>query len=85
MTKQDKVSVNDVYRLCNEKRWYTCGSNEEYEKMFQIIRDGKPLNEVAADIYEHSEIAKCGNLAIVLDELKKISVRQKTKNHDLAR
>ena len=85
MIKQDKVSVDDVYHLCNEKRWYTRGSNEEYERMFQMIRDGKPLNEVATDIYEHSEIAKCGNLKIVLDELKKISVRQKTKNRNLAR
>lgn len=51
--------------ICIEHNWYTRGTNEEYGRLFRRLydKDGFPVNltteklaEIAADIWEHSEI-----------------------------
>lgn len=51
--------------VCIKNDWYTCGTNEEYGRLFARLHDadGCPANmtteklaEIATDIWEHSEI-----------------------------
>ena len=32
-----KLTTMDMYELCNEKQWFTCGTNSQYEKMFDYV------------------------------------------------
>lgn len=43
-------NVDICYALCNRYDWFTCGSNDQYEKMFLLARNGK-LHEVAVAIW----------------------------------
>lgn len=46
-----RVSVEDVYTLCNEKQYFTCGTNRQYERMFDMVRNGDPLPYIAQAIW----------------------------------
>ena len=41
-----KVSI-DAVRLCMRKQWFTNGDTYQYETMQQMIRDDKPLHDIA--------------------------------------
>lgn len=43
--------VMEIYRLCNVNDWFTCGTNRQYERMFQMVREGKPIHEIALAIW----------------------------------
>ena len=57
----------NLRNLCIRKNWYTCGSNEEYLKLFgRLSEDGmaavitpEKLAEIAEDIYRHSCADDC--------------------------
>lgn len=36
-----KLTTMDVYGLCNKHQWFTCGSVNQYEKMFDYVRDNE--------------------------------------------
>lgn len=48
-----------VQQCCIENGWYTRGTNAEYEKMLDYVRESKPtisnVFTVAKDIYSHSD------------------------------
>lgn len=48
-----------VRQCCIDNKWYTCGTNEEYSRMLDYVRDSKPilsnLFTVAKDIFDHSD------------------------------
>ena len=51
------ISSSALYRLCNVKNWYTCGSNPEYELMFGKAKGNMTTDKMVAlaeDIIEHS-------------------------------
>lgn len=33
----EKLTTMDMYELCNENQWFTCGTNIQYEKMFKFV------------------------------------------------
>jgi len=41
----------DVRALCIEHRWFTNGDNEQFEKLYDMIREGASLDEVALVIW----------------------------------
>lgn len=45
----------EIYRLCNEKDYFTCGSSSQYNKMFDMARKGKPAHDIALAIWLCSE------------------------------
>lgn len=45
------LDIDKVYALCNKLRWFTSGSVEQYEKMFNMIRAGYGVEKVAVAIY----------------------------------
>lgn len=57
ITETRIINHTDLYRLCNAKDWYTCGTNAEYELMFK--KTARPMTtenlvELAKDIVEHT-------------------------------
>lgn len=53
-----KFSVTDTESLrmaCIRKNWFTCGTCEQYDRMFAMNREKRPLEEVALVIWLCSE------------------------------
>lgn len=46
-----KVTFNALYALCNKLNWFTGGTAEQYEKMFDLAREGASLEELALVIW----------------------------------
>lgn len=72
------MSAATLRRVCIENNWYTRGTNEEYGKLFDRLRDNcgfaenlttEKLVEIATDIWEHSEMPRGYTLETVLFEL----------------
>lgn len=40
-----------IYELCVKNNYFTCGCNNAYEKMFSMVEQGKPINEIATVIW----------------------------------
>ena len=47
----DMLSTDRVYRLCNEKRYFTSGTNDQYTEMFKMVYDDKPIHDIALVIW----------------------------------
>ena len=58
----EKFDIPKVYALCNNENYYTRGTNEEYERMFEMCRSYKGVDDVetvekiSEDIMNHSEV-----------------------------
>jgi hypothetical protein len=65
MVKLKKRIFRDELRnLCINKDWYTCGTVEQYDRLFDKLHDDMTEEEivnVAIDIYDHSEVEKTAN------------------------
>ena len=46
-----KIIATELYRFCNEKKLFTCGSTAQYDKMFELARDGVTKSELAVMLY----------------------------------
>lgn len=46
-----KLTNDDLYVLCNENQWFTCGTNEQYTKMFDENNNGCTLDELILIIW----------------------------------
>lgn len=63
ITEIQRLSPCDVRSVCCENSFYTCGTNEQYEKMFDMVHTladkqiftGADLYPIALDILQHSE------------------------------
>lgn len=49
-----KIDVGKVRAMCIRNDYYTCGTNEDYDKMFQKCRSNCDVLLIASDILEHS-------------------------------
>ena len=50
--KNYTVTTNDDLRcLCIKKNWFTCGSNEQYAKLFHANESGCSIEEIATIIW----------------------------------
>ena len=57
ITEKRTMTTTDLYRLCNAKNWYTCGTNAEYELLFGKAKGNmttEKLIALAEDIIAHS-------------------------------
>ena len=48
-------SVAEIRSLCIKKDWFTYGTNTQYERLFDRVRDGADVEEVATIIWVCSE------------------------------
>lgn len=59
-----KWSASDIRTLCIRNDYYTYGTNEDYESLFDFIRNNEPSLEnvyhVAMDIVRHSNLDSYG-------------------------
>lgn len=63
ITEIQRLYPYDVRSVCCENGLYTCGTNEQYEKMFAMVRaladkqiiTGADLYPIALDILQHSK------------------------------
>ena len=47
-------SVTNTWRLrelCIENNWFTCGTIDQYEKLFELNREGIAITEIATIIW----------------------------------
>lgn len=45
------INNNTLYRICNEKKYFTCGTNEQYEKLFRLNTLNSSTMELATIIW----------------------------------
>ena len=57
--------VQGYYECCVRHNFFTCGGNSSYNKVFNLIRNGATLNDIALATYVCSE-------GYTLEEIKKI-------------
>lgn len=61
-------STYELRSLCIKNNWFTCGSNEQYEKLMDQCREGALCNILAAMIWICSEDAELEEIAKILTE-----------------
>lgn len=67
--KQYSVTTPERLRsLCVKNNWFTCGTNEQYEKMFYANEHFCPLEEIATIIWICSDGCRRRD---ILDELER--------------
>lgn len=59
------MNFDNVYSLCNKLGYFSYGSAHSYERMFDLVRDGAPVEVVAAVIWA------CSDNDAQLDEITK--------------
>lgn len=58
--KQYSVTTPEKLRsLCIRKDWFTCGTNRQYEKLFEANEMGAPIEEIATIIWLCSDEEHC--------------------------
>lgn len=65
------LNFETVYRLCNKHQWFTDGSNTQYDKMFRMVDEKAPIEEIATVIWLCSDEEKWCRRDI-LEELRKV-------------
>lgn len=45
------LDFNTVYSLCNKHNWFTGGTNTQYNRMFDMVRQGKSTHDIAVVIW----------------------------------
>ena len=49
--KSVQLDSDRVYQLCNSMQLFTMGNTEQYQRMFNMIRNNAPLEDVALVIW----------------------------------
>ena len=74
----EKLTTMDMYELCNEHQWFTCGTNSQYEKMFDFVREAN-IDSIMID-YKIKELATmiwiCSEDKFTVEEIYEV-IRQK--------
>jgi hypothetical protein len=58
----EKFDIQKVYVLCVNENYYTRGTNEDYERMFEMchsyagVDDVETVEKISEDIVNHSEV-----------------------------
>lgn len=66
----NNLTIATVHRLCNKNQWFTQGDNVQYEKMFRMVEENAPIEEIATAIWLCTDEKRWCRRDI-LDELRK--------------
>ncbi len=66
------TTTENLRNLCINHNWFTCGTNEQYEKLFYANENGCPIEQIATIIWLCSDDEWCRR--DILDELKSARV-----------
>ena len=53
------MKCSKMFRLCRENAWFTCGTDEQYEKLFYALEMKAPLEEIVTIIWLCSDDGWC--------------------------
>lgn len=59
-----------VISLCQNNEWFTCGSCRQYDKLFDMIEDGRSTEDIALVIWVCSDYNKLEDYNKILGILK---------------
>ena len=59
MKKYSVTTPDELRSLCIRKNWFTCGSIEQYDKLFYANKNGCPIEEIATIIWLCSDEQCC--------------------------
>lgn len=45
------INNNTLYRVCNDNRYFTCGTNQQYDKLFELNTLNISIIELATIIW----------------------------------
>lgn len=45
------INHNTLYRFCNDNKYFTCGTNEQYDKLFERNRKNASTTELGIIIW----------------------------------
>lgn len=62
------MMMNKVWNLCVKNGWYTCGSNSEYNTMLSGCNEGWTKEQIAKDIYIHSDNVEYDDIILHLED-----------------
>lgn len=68
--KNQTMDFDRLYTACNRNEWFTCGSNEQYEKMFDMNNHGASIRDLAVIIWACSEGYELEEIEEKLKELE---------------
>lgn len=69
-----ELNFCNVYELCNKYRWFTQGTTEQYNKMFRMVEEKEPIEEIATVIWLCSDENEWSKREI-LTELQTVAKR----------
>lgn len=49
--KNGRISSDKLRSLCIENHWFTCGTNHQYEKVFEMNEQGASIEQLATVIW----------------------------------
>lgn len=77
------TTASALRQLCIKNNWFTCGSNEQYEKLFYANENGCPIKELATIIWlcSDEEVRRIDVLA-VLKEARKSYLKKLRKQNE---
>ncbi len=64
-------NVTALWELCNRENLFTCGSNEQYERIYAKNDEGVPLRQLASMIWICSENVTLDEVYSLLKKLQK--------------
>lgn len=82
-TKMYTVTTASALRqLCIKNNWFTCGSNEQYEKLFYANENDCPIKEIATIIWlcSDEEVSRIDVLAALKEARKSYLKRLRKQN-----
>lgn len=71
ITRERSWDSDQVRRACIRNNLYTCGTNEQYSEMLELVDRLSPTTKamytIAKNIYEHSEDQTITNIMYILE------------------
>ena len=64
-----ELSTYDIRSLCIQNNWFTHGTNEQYERLFNMAESGADVHTLAAIIWTCSD-PDCGTLVEIAEKLE---------------
>ena len=58
----ERLTGRDVYRLCTNNGWFTCGGNRQYTSVMQAADDGMEVHDIAVAIWICSDAIALENI-----------------------
>ena len=66
---EETIDYNKLYRLCNDNKWFTCGSNSQYDKLFKANRNKVSVRDLSVIIWICSDNITIESIETILTQV----------------